>query len=145
MAQFSYTFSVTGDCSNVGAGAVDISLSGGVAPYTVNWVTPSLGTGASKGNLNAGTYIVRANDSLGDINNEIYINITVSSGGCLNAEVISGTTCGENNGIIGLSGTSSAYPITIKLYSGSTQVLTGTTGNGELNFSTVPSGTYRAF
>lgn len=145
MAEFQYSFSVTGDCSNVGAGAIEIFLSGGVEPYVVDWVSPNIGTGTTKSNLNAGTYIVRANDSLGDVNNEFYINIIVSSGGCLNAEAISGTTCGEDNGVITLSGTSSAYPITIKLFSGNTEILTATTGNGELSFSTVPSGAFRAF
>lgn len=145
MANFEYNFSVTGDCTNAGAGAIEIFLSGGVQPYTIDWVNPNIGTGATKNNLFSGPYIVRVNDSLGDINNEFYINIIVSSGGCLNAVTTSGTTCGENNGIVDLSGTSSAYPITIKLLSGSTEILSGESLNGSLTFNNVPSGVFRAY
>jgi len=145
MANFLYNFSVTGDCNNSGSGAINISLSGGVAPYTVDWVNPNLGSGSTKTGLNSGTYVVRVNDSLGDTNNEFYINIIVSSGGCLNVSTVSGTTCGENNGVVTLSGTSNAYPITIKLFSGTTEVLSGITYNGVLSFTNVPSGVFRAY
>ena len=74
MANFQYEFSVTGDCSSNGSGAIYISLSGGVEPYTIDWVNPNIGTGDYKTGLDAGVYIVRANDSLGDVNNEFYIN-----------------------------------------------------------------------
>jgi poly(3-hydroxyalkanoate) synthetase len=77
MANFQYEFSVTGDCTSNGSGAINISLSGGVEPYTIDWVNPNIGTGNIKTGLNAGVYIVRANDSLGDVNNEFYINIIV--------------------------------------------------------------------
>lgn len=145
MANFGYNFSVTGDCTNNGSGAIKILLSGGVEPYSIDWINPNIGTGDTKTGLNSGTYIVRVNDSLGDINNEFYINIIVSSGGCLNTNVISGTTCGENNGIISLTGTSNAYPITIKLFSGSTEIISGITYNGNLLFNNVPSGVLRAY
>lgn len=145
MANFSYNFSVTGDCTSTNSGAIHISLSGGVPPYTIDWVNPNIGTGDTKTGLAGGVYIVRVNDSLGDINNEFYINIIVSSGGCLNSEVISGTTCGENNGIISLTGASDAYPIEVILYSGTTQITSGTTYNGELILNDVPSGVFRAY
>ena len=38
MANFEYEFSVTGDCTNSGSGSINISLSGGVEPYTVTWL-----------------------------------------------------------------------------------------------------------
>jgi hypothetical protein len=145
MANFFYNFSVTGDCTNNNSGAIDIFLSGGVAPYTIDWVTPNIGTGNLKTSLSGGTYIVRANDSLGDVNNEFYINIIVSSGGCLTVSSITGTTCGENNGQVSITGASTAYPITIKILSGSTEVVTGITYNGELLFTDVPSGVFRAY
>jgi len=95
--------------------------------------------------LDAGVYIVRANDSLGDVNNEFYINIIVSSGGCLSVSSVSATTCGQNNGVISISGQSTAYPITINLYSGDTIVQSAVTTNGELSFVNLAPGVYRTY
>jgi hypothetical protein len=145
MAAFDYNFYVTGDCYNTNSGIISVSLSGGVEPYTIDFVTPSLGTGSTKTGLSAGQYIIRANDALGDVNNEFYINVIVSSGGCLNVTSVSATTCGLDNGSISLSATSTAYPITLKLYSGTTLIQTGITSNGELELTSIPSGIYNAY
>ena len=135
MAAFDYNFYVTGDCYNTNSGIITVSLSGGVEPYTIDFVTPNLGTGSTKTGLSAGQYIIRANDALGDVNNEFYINVIVSSGGCLNVTSVSATTCGLDDGSISLSATSTAYPITLKLYSGTTLIQTGITSNGELELT----------
>jgi len=145
MAQFDYNFSVIGDCANSGSGAISVSLSGGVPPYIIDFVSPNLGTGATKTNLSAGVYTIRVNDSLGDINNEFFINAIVSSGGCLNVTDIVHTTCGEDNGSIVITGDSTAYPITLKLFSGSTVITSGITNNGLLSFSNLASGVYQAY
>ena len=145
MANFQYEFSVTGDCTNNGSGAINISLSGGVEPYTIDWVNPNIGTGPTQTGLDAGVYIVRANDSLGDVNNEFYINIIVSSGGCLSVSSVSATTCGQNNGEITISGNSTAYPITISLYTGSSVVQTATTQDGSVTFINLEPGIYRTY
>ena len=50
MPAFNYNISVTGDCSNNGSGAIYISLSGGVEPYTIDWVNPNIGTGDCRKN-----------------------------------------------------------------------------------------------
>jgi hypothetical protein len=145
MAAFDYLLSVTGDCSSNGTGAINISMSGGVPPYTIDFVNPNLGLGNLKTNLSAGFYLIRANDSLGDVNNEFYINALVSSGGCLNVSDIVHTTCGENNGEIVLSATSTAYPITIKLFSGTTEITESQTFSGVLGFSNLAPGIYQAY
>lgn len=144
MAAFDYLLSVTGDCTNNNSGAINISMTGGVPPYTIDFVTPNLGTGNTKTGLSGGFYLIRANDSLGDVNNEFYINALVSSGGCLNVSDITHTTCGENNGEILLSGTSNAYPITIILYSAETFITSAITYSNTLGFSNLPSGIYQA-
>lgn len=145
MAAFGYNFYVTGDCSNNNSGIINITISGGVEPYTIDFVSPNLGTGSTKSGLSAGVYIIRANDALGDVNNEFYINAIVSSGGCLDVASVSATTCGLDNGIITITGASTAYPITIKLFSGSTVVQSGSTSDGVLQFSSLPSGIYNAY
>lgn len=145
MAAFGYNLYVTGDCTNNGSGVINITISGGVEPYTIDFVTPNLGTGSTKTGLSAGAYIIRANDALGDVNNEFYINAIVSSGGCLDVASVSATTCGLDNGIITITGASTAYPITIKLFSGSTVVKSGSTTDGTLEFNSLPSGIYDAY
>lgn len=145
MANFQYQFSVTGDCTNNGSGAIYISLSGGVEPYTIDWVNPNIGTGDTKTGLDAGVYIVRVNDSLGDINNEFYINMIVSSGGCLSVSSVSGTTCGQNNGEITISGASTAFPINVTLYSGTTVIQTATTQTGDVTFVNLSPGIYQTY
>ena len=145
MANFQYEFSVTGDCTSNGSGAIYISLSGGVEPYTIDWVNPNIGTGSTKTGLDAGVYIVRANDALGDVNNEFYINIIVSSGGCLSVSSVSATTCGQNNGVVTISGASTAYPITINIYSGVTLVQSAITTTGDVSFINLAPGVYNTY
>jgi len=145
MANFEYEFSVTGDCTNSSQGSINISLSGGVEPYTITWLNPNLGSGSTKNNLNAGNYYVRVNDSLGGVNNEYYINILVSSGGCLDISSVSATTCGDNNGTITISGASTSFPINVNLYSGTTLVQSAVTTNSEVTFDNLSSGIYRAY
>lgn len=145
MASFYYDFSVTGDCSNNGSGAIDIFLSGGVEPYTIDWVNPNIGSGNIQTGLDAGVYIVRANDSLGDVNNEFFINIIVSSGGCLSVSSVSATTCGDNNGVINVSGSSTAYPIEVKVFSGNTLIQSATTSTGNVSFVNLSPGVYSTY
>jgi hypothetical protein len=145
MANFQYEFSVTGDCTSNGSGAIYISLSGGVEPYTIDWVSPNIGTGSTKTGLDAGVYIVRANDALGDVNNEFYINIIVSSGGCLSVSSVSATTCGENNGVVTISGASTAYPITVNIYSGTTLIQSAITTTGDVSFINLAPGVYNTY
>lgn len=145
MAGFNYLLSVTGDCSNTGAGVIRIQPSGGTPPYIVEFVNPSLGLGEIKTNLTSGNYLIRVNDSLVGVNNEFYINALVSSGGCLNVTSVSGTTCGNNNGSISLSGTSTSFPYTVGLYSGSTLIIETTSTDSTIDFSGIGPGIYRAY
>ena len=90
MAAFDYFLSVTGDCSSTSAGAISLSLTGGTAPYTIEWVDPDLGVIITtdefpifQTGLSATTYGVRVNDSTLEENLEFFINIPVSSGCCI--------------------------------------------------------------
>ncbi len=145
MATFGYNLYITGDCSNNNSGIISISLSGGVEPYSINFETPYLGTGSTKSGLAAGEYVIRVNDALGDVNNEFYINAIVSSGGCLDVTSVSATTCGLDNGIISITGSSTAYPLDFILYSSSTVIQSGTTNDGTLEFTSIPSGIYNVY
>jgi large repetitive protein len=72
------------DCNGSNSGSATGTASGGVLPYTYTWST--LGTGANKANLSAGTYYVTVTDDNGcEITNEVVISEP-------DALAISGTT-----------------------------------------------------
>ena len=145
MAAFNYILNVTGDCTNSSAGIIQIVPSGGVPPYFGEFINPSLGSGLTKTNLNAGNYTIRVNDSSAPQNNEFYINAIVSSGGCLTVTDIQNTTCGNNNGSITVSGQSTSFPTVINLMSGTSIVQSAETYTSEVSFSGLSSGVYRVF
>ena len=103
---FNYNLSVTGDCQSTGSGIATLFISGGAAPYTVQWISPSLPTdidvysSTTKINLYAGVYSVRVNDSTIPTNQNLYINVPISSGFCANILGVQDTTCALNNGSV---------------------------------------------
>ncbi len=52
------------NCANGSDGALDLTISGGVAPYTIAW-TPNVGTSEDINNLSAGSYTILVTDNLG--------------------------------------------------------------------------------
>ena len=100
-------YNITGDCTNLGLGAISFSITGGSPNYTVSEITTSgllplssNTTSYSATSLTAGTYVLEIIDSclvLPLIPR--YIEFTISSGTCVSIES-SGTTCGLNNGSI---------------------------------------------
>jgi hypothetical protein len=150
MAEFNYNISVTGDCSNNGSGAIELSLFGGTPPYTVQWqapliqvevidIEPSIIT-----NLTASNYSVRVNDSTLPTNLDFFINIPVSSGVCASVLSVQNTTCNFFNGAV--TGTSSSQ------YSSTNFFLLGmdntiiqsatTTNTTDIVFAGLSAGTY---
>jgi hypothetical protein len=66
---FNYIINVTGDCQNNGSGIIDLIISGGSEPYTVQWLEPALTTNigvfssVTKTNLYGTTYSIQVTDS----------------------------------------------------------------------------------
>jgi hypothetical protein len=149
MAEFNYNISVTGDCSNNGSGAIELSLFGGTPPYTVQWqapliqvevidVEPSIIT-----NLNASTYSARVNDSTLPTNLEFFINIPVSNGVCASVLNVQNTTCNFFNGSV--TGTSSSQYSSTNFYlleMNDSVVQSATTNTAEIVFAGLSAGTY---
>ena len=112
MSSFSYNIAVTGDCSHTNAGIINLYLTGGTPPYTVQWQSPLtqvdvITTNASiVTGLSASTYAARVNDSTLPINSEFYINIPVSSGVCTSITSVNNTTCNLPNGSVTVWSTS---------------------------------------
>jgi hypothetical protein len=100
-------YSITGDCSNLGLGAVSFSITGGSPNYTVSEISTSgllplssNTTTYSATSLTAGTYVLEIIDSCLELPLiSRYVEFTISSGTCVSIES-SGTTCGLNNGSI---------------------------------------------
>jgi hypothetical protein len=144
-----YSVLLTGDCSNIGAGAIDLYPTGGTAPYTVDWYSPSLGvdttvyTSSTRTTLTAGTYQVLITDSTSPTNETLYVNITVSSGNCATIGTVVSTTCGLSNGSAEILTSSACTPITFALYDLSgNSISTATTYSTSYTFNALSAGTY---
>ena len=150
MAAFNYNIVVVGDCQNNGSGQISISLVGGTPPYTVQWVNPSLGSddlaineSSVRGGLNAGTYVVRVNDSTLPTNGEFYINIPVSDGICASVVAVRDSYCNGNNGSVTGTSTSDYSSTNFYLYtSDDTYVTSGTTNTSTITFNSLAPGIY---
>jgi hypothetical protein len=149
MAAFNYNISVTGDCSNTNAGIINLYLTGGTPPYTIEWqspltqvdivtVEPSIVTG-----LSASTYSARVNDSTLPINQEFYVNVPISSGVCASITAIGNTTCNQPNGFITLGSTSEYSSTNFYLFDLSDNLLSsGVTNTDSYTFSNLSASTY---
>ena len=139
---FDYTLNITGACET-GLGSVLITASGGVPPYTFDWYSPNLGTGNLKTNLLQGSYLVRANDTSAPVNNEFYINVEV--GGCLCVSLLNvyPTTCGEDNGSVTATTTSTFVNVDYNLYTIDDDfVQSGVSVSNTFSFFGLSAGTY---
>ena len=97
--------SITGDCTNSNAGAIEILISGDSPGFTISWLNPSLpveyypssGSVTFTG-LSSNTYSFLVTDSCFSGGISTLLNVYVSSGTC--AEILSSTntTCGNSNG-----------------------------------------------
>ncbi len=146
---FSYNIQVTGDCQNISSGIISFLPTGTTPPYTVEWVSPNLGTEvvslnpSVRTNLSSGTYILRVNDSTLPVNGVYNINIPVSSGVCCVITSKSSTSCGDNNGSITATSTSNYSTTNYSLYNtNDTLITSASTNNNQVIFSNLTAGTY---
>ena len=113
MAAFNYNIVITGDCYNTNSGIINLYLTGGTSPYTVQWQLPltqtevvPAGVPSIVTGLSASTYTARVNDSSLPTNQEFYINVPISSGVCASILGVQDTTCDLANGSV--TGTSTS-------------------------------------
>jgi hypothetical protein len=129
MAAFEYIISITGDCNSTNSGIVSILPDGGTPPYTIEWISPSLGTDivtlepSVRSNLSAGDYGLRLNDSTLPENQEFYVNIPVSNGVCCQLLDIQNTTCDLDNGSVTGTSTSDYSTTNFYLYTSGVTIL----------------------
>lgn len=144
-----YSFTVSGVCSGL-TGSVIFAPFGGTPPYTIDNITPGgISAQTSYGQitftgLTGGTYVFRLNDTLGLQNNELYINVAVTP--CFQANIInaSGTTCGDTNGFLQVTGTTTGSPYTILFYKDNVLQSVETTNTLPYDFDSLSVGIYYA-
>jgi uncharacterized protein (DUF2141 family) len=141
---------ITGDCSNSGLGAFDISIDGSAPDYSIQWISPTTGTtalglgitGYSQTGLTAGTYSFNVIDSCPSGNTYFFLNINISSGTCLSIES-SNTTCGFNNGIITATTINLYDSATFNLYELNDGLInTISLASNSVEFTNLSAGTY---
>jgi len=137
---------VTGDCLNIGTGALYIEPIDGQSPYIIDWQIPNLGidvsvTSSTRNGLSVGTYQILVTDSSVSPQEQPVL-LTVSSGICLETSVIN-STCGLPNGVLTATATTSVNNVNYYLYSNiNGYVTSGTSSFGFYSFTQLPPDTY---
>lgn len=149
MAAFNYNLLITGDCTSDNAGVISITPTGGTSPYTVQWVSPNLGTdlsitgSSSRTGLSGGTYVINLNDSSLPTNNSLLINVPVSTGVCVSVIGVQKTTCGLNNGSVTATTTTPYSSASYYLFDESDNYIASAVTNvNSAVFSGLSAGTY---
>ena len=149
-----YNYSITGDCSNNGSGAISFDITGSTAPpYSVMELTTSglLPTSASTtsyyfSGLTGGSYSLEITDScISPVSSSIIVNFNISTGSCLSISSQTNTTCGNDNGSLTTTfsvdygnGKVYLYDLINGYYSSGDTIL------GNYTFESLPAGTYYA-
>lgn len=146
-----YNFSLTGDCLNTSSGAFEIEIFGEAPDYTIQWITPSLGTiplgagvtGYTQTSLSAGTYSFNIIDSCVPNNTILPVNINISSGTCISISGIENTVCGLNNGSLTAVTTNFYGTSEFSLYNSQDELISsGGSFNNFFIFSNLSADTY---
>jgi len=161
MAEFSYSISLTGDCTNSSLGAATINLIGS-SPYTIGWVNGILPSSTFYTNsysvtgLSAGTYgfnITASTIPVNEIIGPIYFNIVSASTAYINVSnfvtcqpnsaYLTVVTTGTTNGVI--SNTLGSFEgATINLYKDYVYYASATSVNTAYSFINLSEGMYYA-
>jgi hypothetical protein len=150
MALFDYNLSVSGDCQGTGIGAYQISFSGAVPPYTIQFISPSypsVNVGENVPYTKTGLFSqiieLTVNDSTLPTNQSFNINIPISSGLCCSVVAVDNTTCGLNNGSVTGTSTTVYSSADYFVYSGDgTFINSASTNQSTVIFTNLTAGTY---
>lgn len=131
-----------------GDGSIEISISGGVAPFTIDWTGAGVTDGVTlQSNLSAGTYSVRVTDANGCFDE--LLNLVVDDNDALGLTVLTkdpGPCFGNNNGEISLTATGGVLPYaSITLTNSSGDLITPSNlGDTYANYTGLVAGNYTA-
>lgn len=126
--------------TNAGCGAatgsLDIGISGGTKPYTINWNNGQ--TDSSLTNLAGGNYSVTVTDANGCTASSAY-TISAPSGVAINVDTILPSTCGGANGSATISIAGGVAPFTVNWSNGQTGTSATNLPAGSLSVMVVDS------
>ena len=150
MALFDYNLSVSGDCQGSSLGAYQISFSGAVPPYTIQFISPSqpsetVGENVpyTRTGLFSQTVQLTVNDSTLPTNQSFNLNIPIASGLCCSVVAVDNTTCAENNGSVTGTSTTVYSSADFFIYSGDgTFINSASTNQSTVVFTNLSAGTY---
>lgn len=147
---FDYILKVTGDCENLGEGAVYIEPIGGVPPYDINWIFPSYPiasavTSTTKTGLSVGYYQMLITDSSTTNDNELFFLFSIGQSFCTSI-LATGTTCNTNNGFISVSADTTTNNVEYYLYNISNILIqSASTSAGTASFTGLSPDVYYVF
>jgi len=98
-------------CSNNCDGTISINPSGGVSPYTYNWLNYGNSTNSTESNLCVDTYFIEITDSIG-CTFPLQVDLLAPNPPLIVTEIITPPTCGNNNGIISITSSGGNLPHT---------------------------------
>ena len=142
-----YNISLTGTC-NGGIGTVLITPTSGNPPYSFQYQgglgTDFLVTQSTRTGLLPGPYSVVINDSTAPPYNQTeVVDFYISSGAGVGVTGVSGSTCGQNNGYVGLVADSPTGIYTFKLYDNLGNLLSNdTVYDSNFYYNTLSGGVY---
>jgi hypothetical protein len=147
----SYNVTLTGDCSNTSSGEFSIDIFGSAPDYTIQWISPPLGTialgvgvtGYTQTSLSAGTYSFNIIDSCSPVNTILPVNVFISSGTCITITDVENTLCGSNNGSLTATTTNFYGESSFLLYDLLDQYITsGSSFDNSFVFTNLSADTY---
>ena len=142
-----YNISLTGTC-NGGIGTVLITPTSGNPPYSFQYQgglgTDYLVAQSTRTGLLPGPYSVVINDSTAPPNNQTeVVDFYISNGSAVGVTSVSGSTCGENNGYVGLIADSPTGIYTFKLYDSDDNLISNdTVYDNNFYYNTLSGGVY---
>ena len=121
------TYTSTPSSCTAPTGSASLSISGGTAPYTVNWTTSPALSGATISGMPVGSYHFTVTDAVGCVQSGV---VVIPPSTVINASInVSNPVCPATTGTLNVNATGIAPPFTYLWNTGATTTsITGTTG-----------------
>jgi hypothetical protein len=115
---FTAAASVTSEYCQNGDGSIDLTISGGISPYTFSWNTGA--TTEDLSGLSAGIYTVTVSDDAGCMFTEMYQVIDSTGGFQIDNAVVTDELCSDGEGALDITIVGGQSPYTIAWDNGAT-------------------------
>jgi hypothetical protein len=153
MGAINYNISLTGDCTNSGLGALNLSINGTAPPFSIIWNDPISGASFSSQTITNSTYIVTGltsraysfilsdSDSPSNQTTPI-ISFYITSSSTISLGLVNNTTCNLDNGSISAYTENIYGQSTIQLFKDNSLYQTRKVNTNFTFFQNLPPGVY---